>query len=279
MTLPPPTSASCLTGAISVNTEAVLSPMQHTSALHVRDFASLCSQNLKANVLLNSDDHEVPIHQKNPAAIMQNIDSNIKQMATDWGMSIEEVEVIIGREKGIVEPSCGVTANAIMKLFLDKDGFSYCFENEQTLSLEQLQERLSCMPECKSFVLRVNDGALGHAYIVDIPKGENSCRPAFLYQSDLGEGVTRKLRFEDWMTHKALTPILLDDICNYFSCMSQNKTDLEQIATLFDIDGNVKMLRKENIQYQKHDNFSFQLFEYDTDNIEKNIEIIKSLCS
>ncbi|EIL1373932.1 type III secretion system effector Cif, partial [Escherichia coli] len=109
---PPPTSASCLTGAISVNTEAVLSPMQHTSALHVRDFASLCSQNLKANVLLNSDDHEVPIHQKNPAAIMQNIDSNIKQMATDWGMSIEEVEVIIGREKGIVEPSCGVTANA-----------------------------------------------------------------------------------------------------------------------------------------------------------------------
>ncbi|ENZ4449917.1 cell division protein, partial [Escherichia albertii] len=30
-----------------------------------------------------------------------------------------------------------------------------------------------------------------------------------------------------------------------------------------------KMLRKENIQYQKHDNFSFQLFEYDTDNIEK----------
>ncbi|HBD1361062.1 TPA: type III secretion system effector Cif, partial [Escherichia coli] len=239
ITLPPPTSASCLTGAISVNTEAVLSPMQHTSALHVRDFASLCSQNLKANVLLNSDDHEVPIHQKNPAAIMQNIDSNIKQMATDWGMSIEEVEVIIGREKGIVEPSCGVTANAIMKLFLDKDGFSYCFENEQTLSLEQLQERLSCMPECKSFVLRVNDGALGHAYIVDIPKGENSCRPAFLYQSDLGEGVTRKLRFEDWMTHKALTPILLDDICNYFSCMSQNKTDLEQIATLFDIDGNV----------------------------------------
>lgn len=192
ITLPPPTSASCLTGAISVNTEAVLSPMQHTSALHVRDFASLCSQNLKANVLLNSDDHEVPIHQKNPAAIMQNIDSNIKQMATDWGMSIEEVEVIIGREKGIVEPSCGVTANAIMKLFLDKDGFSYCFENEQTLSLEQLQERLSCMPECKSFVLRVNDGALGHAYIVDIPKGENSCRPAFLYQSDLGEGVTRK---------------------------------------------------------------------------------------
>ncbi|EEV8208370.1 cell division protein, partial [Escherichia coli] len=28
---------------------------------------------------------------------------------------------------------------------------------------------------------------------------------------------------------------------------------------------------KENIQYQKHDNFSFQLFEYDTDNIEKTL--------
>ncbi|ENL8787555.1 cell division protein, partial [Escherichia coli] len=62
-------------------------------------------------------------------------------------------------------------------------------------------------------------------------------------------------------------------------CMSQNKTDLEQIATLFDIDGNIKMLRKENVKYQNHDNFSFQLLEYDTDNIKKNIEIIKSICS
>ncbi|EKT5676472.1 cell division protein, partial [Escherichia coli] len=52
-----------------------------------------------------------------------------------------------------------------------------------------------------------------------------------------------------------------------------------QIATLFDIDGNIKMLRKENVKYQNHDNFSFQLLEYDTDNIKKNIEIIKSICS
>lgn len=42
--------------------------------------------------------------------------------------------------------------------------------------------------------------------------------------------------------------------------MAQNKTDLEQIAKLFDIDGNVKMLRQEYIQYQKCGNFSFQLF-------------------
>lgn len=94
ITLPPPTSASCLTGAISVNTEAVLSPMQHTSALHVRDFASLCSQNLKANVLLNSDDHEVPIHQKNPAAIMQNIDSNIKQMEQTGGCRLRRLRLL-----------------------------------------------------------------------------------------------------------------------------------------------------------------------------------------
>lgn len=126
--IPPLTSASCLVGTISEKTTAVLFPTQHASAFHVRDFAFLCSKNLKANALLNSDDHTVPIHKKDPSAIMQNIYSNIKQMETDWEISIEEVEIIIGREKGIVEPSCEVTANAIMKLFLDKDDFTYCFE-------------------------------------------------------------------------------------------------------------------------------------------------------
>lgn len=131
------------------------------------------------------------------------------------------------------------------------------------------------MPEYKNFVLRVNDGALGYTYIIDIPAGENTCRPVFLYQSDLGEGVTRKLRFEDRMMNKALAPISSDDICNYFFCMVQNKIDLEKIAKLFDIDGNIKMLRQEKIQCQKCGNFSFQLFEYDV----SNIEMIKSLCS
>ncbi|EGF7348286.1 cycle-inhibiting factor [Escherichia coli] len=274
-----PSSSVCPQNSVSVGVEATSHPSGSASALHVREFSSLCSQNFMANVLLNSDDHSVPIHKKKPSVIMEAIDNNLAQMANDWGVSFEEVEAIIGRKKGIVEPSCGVTANTIMKLFLDQDDFSYSFEKQQPLSLSELLECLSSLPEQQNFILRVNDGGLGHAYVIDIPAGANIGRSAFLYQSDLGEGVTRKLRFEDWMVQKALNPIPLDDIYRYFTCMAQNKVDLVQIAKLFDIDGNAQMLRPEHILHTKCSDFNFQLFEYDARILEKNISIIKILCN
>lgn len=257
-------------------------PVSHSinnpSTQYVQDFATLSARSLRANVLLNSDDHSVPIHAKNSSELLEAIDNNISQTAKDWGVSIQEVEVIFGRSKCIIEPVCGVTANNIMKLFLDNDIFSYSYEKGQSLSLSQLQERLASLPAHKNFILRVNDGRLGHAYVIDSPATTKTSRDVFLYQSDLGEGVTRELRFVDWMTQKASHPISLDDIYAYFTGMAQDQIGLALIAKLFDVDGNVKMLRADHLISHKTSEFNFQLFEYDLKNIENNMSIIKAHC-
>lgn len=252
--------------------------INNPSTQHVQDFAILSAHSLKANVLLNNDDHSVPIHAKNPSELLEAIDNNISQTALYWGVSIQEVEVILGSSKRIIEPVCGVTANTIMKLFLDNDIFSYSFEKGQSLSLSQLQELLASLPAHKNFILRVNDGGLGHAYVIDFPATTNPSRDAFLYQSDLGEGVTRELRFEDWMTQKASHPISLDDINTHFTGIVQGQIDLAHIAKLFDVDGNVKMLHADHPISHKTSEFNFQLFEYDLKNLENNMSIIKTHC-
>lgn len=144
-------------------------------------------------MLLKSDDHSVPIHAKNPSELLEAFDNTISQTAKDWGVSIQEVEVIFGRSKRIIEPVCGVTANTIMKLFLDNDIFNYSNEKGQSLSLSQFQELLASLPAHKNFILRVKDRRLGHAYVIDSPAITNPSRDAFLYQSDLGEGVNLTL--------------------------------------------------------------------------------------
>jgi len=257
-------------------------PVSHSinnpSTQHVQDFATLSARSPRANVLLNSDDHSVPIHAKKPSKLLEDIDNTISQTAKDWGVSIQEVEVILGRSKRIIEPACGVTANTIMKLFLDNDIFSYSFEKGQSLSLSQLQERLASLPAHKNFILRVIGGGLGHAYVIDFPATTKLSRDAFLYQSDSGEGVTREVRFEDWMIQKASHPISPDDINTHFTGMAQNQIDFALIAKLFDVDGNVKMLRADHLISHKTSEFNFQLFEYDLKNLENNMSIIKTHC-
>ncbi|HDL6964009.1 TPA: cycle-inhibiting factor [Yersinia enterocolitica] len=114
--------------------------------------------------------------------------------------------------------------------------------------------------------------------LIELPASTHPSRDAFLYQSDLGDGVTRQLRFEDWMAQKASHPISLDDINTLFTNMAQNQIDLAHIAKLFDIDENVKMLRAERLILHKIGQFDFQFAEYDLKNLENNMSIIKASC-
>ncbi|SEK21938.1 Cycle inhibiting factor (CIF) [Kosakonia sacchari] len=249
------------------------------STQYVLDFAILSSLNLRANVLLNSIDNAIPIHHKSPSALLKAIDDNIEQTAKEWGCSTMEVEAMLGSSKRINEPVCGVTANNVMKLFLDTDHFSYDFERGQTLSLPQLQQQLVNLPADKHFVLRVNDSRLGHAYVIDLPDNAKPQRDAFLYQSDLGDGATRPLRFRDWMNKKASHPLSLNDINAHFINMAHGNIDPEHIAKLFDIDSNPKMLRLERLNSRNYQGFNFQLAEYDPKTLETNIAAIKARCS
>ncbi|RWR03444.1 cell division protein [[Pantoea] beijingensis] len=252
--------------------------VNNPSTLAVQDFANLSARNLKANVLLNSDDDEQPIHQKNPTALLKAIDDNVTQTAIAWGRSKKDVEDMIGSSTRIMDPVCGVSANNLMKLFLDSDHSSYVYAKAHPISLSQLQQQFAHLPADKNFILRVKDSGLGHAYVIDLPASAKSKRDAFIYQSDLGEGAARPLRLEDWMNKKASYPVSLNDLENHFINMSNGNIDPEHIAKLFDIDSNPKMLRPERLDLRKNKGFNFQLAEYDLGNLERNINAVKANC-
>jgi hypothetical protein len=211
------------TAAVQSTGAGASRPTHNPSTKHLKDFALAASTNLKANALLNSDDNTTPIHLKDPEAILKAIDDNIEATAKDWGMPKYEVEQVLGSSKRFNEPVCGVSANNIMKLFLDCDDHNYDFQNEQSSTLAELHQRLDTLPTDKNFILRVNDSVMGHAYVVDIPAGNKPDRDAFLYQSDLGEGATRTLRLDDWMSRKADHPVPLSEIKTHLDNMASRQ--------------------------------------------------------
>ncbi|WP_369679475.1 hypothetical protein [Burkholderia ubonensis] len=58
-----------------------------------------------------------------------------------------------------------------MKLFLDDDSYSYKFNKSQCVSFDELCDRLDSLERDRSYVLRVNDGLLGHAYDARADRG------------------------------------------------------------------------------------------------------------
>lgn len=273
------TAASRHTGAIQSRALNASSAAQNPSTNHLKNFASAAATNLKANALLNSDDTATPIQKKNPGAILKAIDDNIEATAADWGMAKHEVERMLGSSKKFNEPVCGVSANNIMKLFLDSDSHSYDFANSRSLSMDELHQRLDNLPPDKNFILRVNDGVMGHAYVVDLPASNKPNRDAFLYQSDLGDGATRTLSLNDWMSKRADHPVPLSEIRSHFYNMASGTVDAEQLANLFDIDKNPGVIRTERLNLSKASDFNLQLKDYELSNLESNMAHIQSAIS
>lgn len=270
------TLAGQSTAAVQSAASITSSPSQNPSTTHLKHFALAASTNLKANALLNSDDNGTPIHLKNPAAILKAIDDNIEATAKYWGMPKHEVEQMLGSSKRFNEPVCGVSANNVMKLFLDSDEHSYDFQNGQSLTLQGLHQRLEALPTDKNFILRVNDSVMGHAYIVDIPAGNKPDRDTFLYQSDLGEGPTRTLRLDDWMSGRAEHPLPLSEIKTHLNNMASGIADAEHLAGLFDIDKSSSLIRTERLNLATPAAFNLQLREYEPANLERNMAHIQS---
>lgn len=273
------TIASRHTGAVQSAVSNGSRAAQNPSTKHLKNFASAAATNLKANALLNSDDTATPIQKKNPGAILKAIDDNIEATAADWGMAKHEVEQMLGSSKKFNEPVCGVSANNIMKLFLDTDRHSYDFATNRSLSMAELHQRLDTLPSEKNFILRVNDGVMGHAYVVDIPASAKPNRDAFLYQSDLGDGATRTLSLNDWMNKRADHPVPLSEIRSHFSNIASGNVDAQQLANLFDIDQNPSLIRTERLNLSKASDFNFQLKEYELSNLESNMAYLQSAIS
>ncbi|PXX63823.1 Cycle inhibiting factor (CIF) [Pseudomonas sp. LAMO17WK12:I10] len=252
-------------------------PPQNMSTKLLQDFAHLAGSNIEANILLNESDDDVPIFQRDPKKIIENINEGNKQRAAEWGMPLHEVEAMVGSASTFRVPACGLSANNIMKLFLDSEEKNYSYAKAENLDLPMVKEKLDSLPVDKHFLLRVQDGGLGHAYVVDLPASDDKMRPAFLYQSDFGDGVTRSVSLTDWMREKAYIPIDMNEIYAHFDNMASGNIDLECIARLFDIDSNPLILKAESMRLGKPS--SFQIQEYDPARLQRNVDTIMALCS
>ncbi|MDR6928768.1 cycle-inhibiting factor [Pseudomonas sp. BE134] len=251
--------------------------LQNISTKSLQDFARLAGSNIEANTLFNESNDDVPIFQRDPKKTMDFINEGNKQRAAEWGMPLHEVEAMVGGASTFRDPVCGLSANNIMKLFLDDRENKYSYSKAENLDLSMLKSKLNSLPVDKHFLLRVQDGGLGHAYIVDIPAGDEKIRPAFLYQSDLGGGVTRSVSITDWMREKAHIPIDMNEMYAHFDNMESGNVDLECIAKLFDIDSNPLILKAERLRLGKPSKFQVQ--QYDPDRLQKNVDTIVSLCN
>lgn len=243
----------------------------------LQDFAHLAGRNIEANILLNDSDDDVPIFQRDPKKTIDIINEGNKQRAAEWGMPLHEVEAIIGSASTFSDPVCGLSANNIMKLFLDSEENNYRYANAKNLDLSMIKEKLNSLPVDQHFLLRVQDEGLGHDYVVDLPASDNKTRPAFLYQSDLGDGATRSVSLTDWMREKAHIPIDMNEIYAHFDNMASGNIDLNCIAKLFDIDSNPLILKAERMHLGTPS--SFQIQEYDPDRLQRNVDTIITLCN
>ncbi|HHR5887220.1 TPA: cycle-inhibiting factor [Providencia alcalifaciens] len=261
----PPTSP-----ASNINTVFCKTPIYK----QIQKLTQLMSEDKGINAIMNCDEYHIPINHKDPNTLCEKLEKNICSIAEEWGCCPKLVEETFGYINGFREPVCGLFANNMMKVFLDND--QETFDNTGYMPITELENTINKLPEDKNFILRIQDKALGHSYVIDIPSGKNDSRQCFLYQTDLGEGVTRQITASEWMQMERSNPLFLHDFLSYTQAMNNNTVNQTLIAKIFDITQSPNLLRFERLCLSTFKESTFLLKEYTENLVLENIEQILS---
>ncbi|CAG9435612.1 cycle-inhibiting factor [Providencia alcalifaciens] len=240
----------------------------------IQKLTQLMSEDKGINAIMNCDEYHIPISHKDPNTLCEKLEKNISSIAEEWGCSPKLVEETFGYINGFREPVCGLFANNMMKVFLDND--QETFDNTGYMPITELENTINKLPEDKNFILRIQDKALGHSYVIDIPSGKNDSRQCFLYQTDLGEGVTRQITASEWMQTERSNPLFLHNFLSYIQTMNNNTVNQTLIAQIFDITQSPNLLRFERLCLSTFKESTFLLKEYTENLVLENIEQILS---
>lgn len=240
----------------------------------IQKLTQLMSEDKGINAIMNCDEYHIPISHKDPNTLCEKLEKNISSIAEEWGCIPKLVEETFGYINGFREPVCGLFANNMMKVFLDND--QETFDNTGYMPITELENTINKLPEDKNFILRIQDKALGHSYVIDIPSGKNDSRQCFLYQTDLGEGVTRQITASEWMQTERSNPLFLHNFLSYIQTMNNNTVNQTLIAQIFDITQSPNLLRFERLCLSTFKESTFLLKEYTENLVLENIEQILS---
>lgn len=244
-----------------------------------RAFLDLCinsSTNIRLNVIFNYDgEGGDPIRKINIDAIFGKKVEHIKNTAIDWGCSQDEVISIFGEPYGISEPVCGISAQNIIRIFLDTDVIGRIKVDTPFLGVDEFLSKIESRDPSKGYVSMITDNNMGHAYVVHIPpqKGNVSVN---IYQSDLGDGVTRSVALSKWIEARGGELIHLESLINVIKNFKNRVSDTDLIASVFDWDSDMKAIRRNGISKQSGNDIKFSFDEYVPDNVNENVRILSS---
>lgn len=250
--------------------------LPHQQALLVAKFAYEGKNNPKFNQIVNYDgEGGTPISSIDSGLLLERAYKNIDDTAKEWGMSREEVMVILGGDPSQQDPVCGVSAQNIIRLFLDTVTTGRAKVELPFTGKEELLRQVENRDSSKNYILMINDPNMGHAYTVDIPAQSSENTRVYLYQSDAGFGVTSELSLSDWMSVKGKQAIPLDRLIDAIDEFRAGVCNQQLIADVFDINSDPNAIHSEK-QTKFGEEIRFSMDAYDPSNAKLNMDMIES---
>ncbi|WP_122802151.1 type III secretion system effector ChbP [Burkholderia pseudomallei] len=250
--------------------------LKHRVTLRKATLASLM-QSLSgesSNRVMWNDRYDTLLIARDPREIKNAIEKSV----TDFG-GLENYKKLTGGADpfALMTPVCGLSANNIFKLMTEKD------VPIDPTSIEYLEntsfaEHVNTLDSHKNYVVIVNDGRLGHKFLIDLPALTQGPRTAYIIQSDLGGGALPAVRVEDWISRRGSDPVSLDELNQLLSKdFSKMPDDVQTrlLASILQID---KDPHKVDIKKLHLDGkLRFASHEYDFRQFQRNAQYVAGL--
>ncbi|WP_455289647.1 cycle-inhibiting factor [Cupriavidus necator] len=231
--------------------------------------------NPAAHCVMWSDDYRTRIVDRNPSAIL----AQINQTIADFG-GIDLYKEITEIDPYAFHPACGLSAQNLLKLMVENDHpvDPTTLEKYEGSKFSTYVKNLN--PE-KNYIFLVRDARLGHAYLVDSPatdKQPSISRPAYVLQSDLGDGLLPAVSLEKWVKQRGDDNIELGDIETMLSPRFYNLAPSEKqqiLAKTLDANNCAENVNLDKLRLDKP--VTFSTLEYDPRQFYRNLEFIESV--
>ncbi|EDS83286.1 hypothetical protein BURPSS13_X0054 [Burkholderia pseudomallei S13] len=227
-----------------------------------------------SNRVMWNDRYDTLLIARDPREIKNAIEKSV----TDFGGLENYKELTGGADPfALMTPVCGLSANNIFKLMTEKD------VPIDPTSIEYLEntsfaEHVNTLDSHKNYVVIVNDGRLGHKFLIDLPALTQGPRTAYIIQSDLGGEALPAVRVEDWISRRGSDPVSLDELNQLLSKdFSKMPDDVQTrlLASILQID---KDPHKVDIKKLHLDGkLRFASHEYDFRQFQRNAQYVAGL--
>ncbi|WP_157683054.1 cycle-inhibiting factor, partial [Burkholderia ubonensis] len=223
-----------------------------------------------SNRVMWNDRYDTLLTSRSPKVIWTAIEENVNEFG-----GLESYKEITGVDPfELTDPVCGLSANNMFKLMTEKDS-PIDPTAVQYLQNESFAEHLKTLDPKKNHVVMVEDGRLGHKFLIDLPASTNEFRKAHIIQSDLGGGALPPVTIESWVNRRGSDNIPIDDLVQLLSddfAKMPSNAQANLLASVLEVD---KDPRKVDVGKTHPDGkVRFVSHEYDFSQFQRNAQYV-----